>query len=208
MHSRASEDLHYCFASLDIEPIRKRFPDWPDPFSAHEVFSCHNVPDVGAAFVALIREVMLIRPMRVPALRLSLDALVLSIVRSTLDRSVNKNAVGWHRGVEAAVELVRRNPGDHWNLRKLSRMAGLSEGHLTHLFRTQIGQSPHRFIMTTRLERAREQLTHSDLSITQIALELGFSSSQHLSTSFRNHFQISPRELKHSLENPNFCLAS
>ncbi len=50
-----------------------------------------------------------------------------------------------------------------------------------------------------RLEEARRQLIGTDKSVTTIAVDLGFSSSQHLSSSYLRHFGLNPRAERKSV---------
>ena len=66
------------------------------------------------------------------------------------------------------------------DLDSLARAAGLSRRHFARVFLKQTGETPHRWLMTLRLERAKELLANSDLSIIQIAETCGFAGQAHL----------------------------
>ncbi len=56
------------------------------------------------------------------------------------------------------------------------------------------GQAPGEFVRTFRLKRAASLIIEKRLSVTQIAFEVGFSSSSHFTKAFRNHFNCLPTE--------------
>ena len=61
----------------------------------------------------------------------------------------------------------------------------LSPNHLAQLFTDEVGVSPRQFLLRERVRRAKELLQGSDAAITSIALDLGFSSSQHFAKMFK-----------------------
>ena len=80
----------------------------------------------------------------------------------------------------------------------LAELAGLSRAHFTRAFESATGQTPHRFILTRRLARAREMLEATDLDLASIAVQLGFSSHSHLATAFRRAFGTTPSAYRRS----------
>ncbi|MGH7215100.1 MAG: helix-turn-helix transcriptional regulator, partial [Tepidisphaeraceae bacterium] len=83
-----------------------------------------------------------------------------------------------------------------WRLADLGRMVGVSPNHLVQLFTRDVGVSPHRYLVQRRIERAKELLRQSDVPITQLALDLGFSSSQHFAKTFRQMAKCPARRFR------------
>jgi transcriptional regulator GlxA family with amidase domain len=77
--------------------------------------------------------------------------------------------------------------------RKLAALAGVSARQLERLFRAQLKASPSEHYLGLRLERARQLLRQTELSVMEIALACGYSSASCLSRSYRSHFKVSPR---------------
>jgi AraC-like DNA-binding protein len=196
MSRRQAAGHHYYFAAIDLRACRARIPDLPHPLAPDRVTVLAGANGPARAFATLVREVTLVQPSRPIGLRLAVDSLVLETWRILSYPNSPPRAIGWHPGVERVVTLVQQQPGRAWNVRALARLAGLSEGHLTERFVTDVGTTPHRFVLQTRLERARDSLEHSDVSVTQLAQDLGFASSQHLATAFHRRFGRSPTSLR------------
>lgn len=76
----------------------------------------------------------------------------------------------------------------------VARHVGLSTHHFLRAFAAATGQTPHQWMLTQRIDRAMALLRKGDLSITEIALELGFSSPSHFATSFRRIAGVTPRQ--------------
>ncbi len=80
----------------------------------------------------------------------------------------------------------------------LCKHVGLSRSRIFQLFDEYVGQSPISYINRRRVERAKHYLRQTKQQITQIALELGYSSSQHFATAFKRLTGLSPKEYRKS----------
>ncbi len=58
----------------------------------------------------------------------------------------------------------------------LARIAHVSEAHFIRTFRATFGETPHRYLQRRRVERAMFLLRESELSVSEICLEVGFAS--------------------------------
>jgi AraC family transcriptional regulator len=74
---------------------------------------------------------------------------------------------------------------ERWRLRDLARATGTSPNYLAEIFAKEIGVPPHRYLLNVRIARAKEILTRDNMSITDLALSLGFASSQHFARAFK-----------------------
>ena len=81
-------------------------------------------------------------------------------------------------------------------LSELASDVGLSPSHLSAVFVASVGVPPHRWLLRRRVECARELLTRTRRSITDIALSCGFSSSQHFSTAFKAQEGCTPTDFR------------
>ena len=66
----------------------------------------------------------------------------------------------------------------------LARGANMSAGHLSRQFKIAYGESPYRYLMTRRIERAMALLRRGDLSVTEVCFAVGCSSLGTFSTRF------------------------
>lgn len=97
---------------------------------------------------------------------------------------------------EFAMNLTARieeDPALRLSNEQLAVEAGLSESHFYRVFRESIGQSPAAYIERVRMDCACRMLDQSSTSITDIALDLGFKTSQHFATVFKKYIGMSPR---------------
>ena len=75
----------------------------------------------------------------------------------------------------------------------LADRAGLSTRQLERLFRKYLGATPTRYYLTLRLQRARQLLVQTSMSILSVALACGFVSASHFSKCYRECFGRTPR---------------
>jgi AraC-like DNA-binding protein len=193
-----SAKFHFYFAALDLEPILARLPELAPAWEGREIRCVAAGASAVPAFRQLIREITTALPHRTAALRLAMDALVLEATRLIADQgalsSPPKNLINLHPAVVRAREVLDREPEKNWRLAELARVTGLSATHLAECFTREMGLSPHQYLLTARLERAKEALRGTDVPITTLALDLGFSSSQHFAAAFRKHAGVTPRD--------------
>ena len=95
-----------------------------------------------------------------------------------------------------AIEAMVNHLADTLALVQLAAQAEVSPRQLNRLFRGKIGNSTMGFYRDMRLEKARDLLTQTPLSTTEIALATGFASSAHFSQAFRRKFGNKPTSLR------------
>ena len=84
----------------------------------------------------------------------------------------------------------------------LARIAFVSEAHFIRTFRATFGETPHRYLQRRRVERAMFLLRHTDRSVTEICLDVGFASLGTFSRTFRAVVGRSPREYRRAAVPP------
>jgi len=81
-------------------------------------------------------------------------------------------------------------------LEEIAKASHLSVSQLCLYFRNTVGMTPSAYHRTMRLEAARNELLQPEITITQVAMDFGFSSSQHFAMDFRKAFGITPLQWK------------
>ncbi|MGL6339868.1 MAG: helix-turn-helix domain-containing protein [Waterburya sp.] len=83
-------------------------------------------------------------------------------------------------------------------LEDLAKIAGISKYYFCRLFKQAMQIPPHQYVVRRRIERAKELLKYSDLTIVEIALACGFAHQSHLSRHFKRIIGISPQKFRNS----------
>ncbi len=103
-----------------------------------------------------------------------------------------------HEQAHRARQLLDRGYAAPITIQQLSQEVALSPYYLIRLFRRVYKQSPHQYLIQVRINKAKELLIHSELSITEICASVGFESLGSFSTLFRKTAGISPSAYRRS----------
>jgi transcriptional regulator GlxA family with amidase domain len=94
----------------------------------------------------------------------------------------------------AALKVMESNLEKPLAREDLARLAGLSVRQLERIFRAQLSRGIHEHYLSLRLNRARQLLRETSLSVLDVAMTMGFASASQFSRSFRAAFDHSPRD--------------
>ena len=97
-----------------------------------------------------------------------------------------------HRHLVRARDLADLRYAERIDVARLAAAAGLSPAHFSREFRKAFGESPHRYLLTRRLERAAALLRTTDRSVGEICLDVGLVSVGSFTTSFTRAFGRPP----------------
>jgi AraC-like DNA-binding protein len=100
-----------------------------------------------------------------------------------------RSDLAWLRRVRDRIDREYAQPLD---VEALARGAYMSAGHLSRQFRLAYGESPDRYLMTRRIERAMALLRRGDLSVTDVCFAVGCSSLGTFSTRFTELAGVPP----------------
>jgi len=83
-----------------------------------------------------------------------------------------------------ARDLMDREYARPLDVAALARAALMSDAHFSRQFRAAYGETPHAYLMTRRIERAKALLRRGDLTVTEVCLAVGCSSLGSFSARF------------------------
>ena len=96
------------------------------------------------------------------------------------------------RHLMRARDLADRRYAERLDVSDLARAARLSPAHFSREFARAFGETPHRYLLTRRLERAAALLRTTDRSVADICMAVGLRSVGSFTTSFGRTFGLSP----------------
>lgn len=99
-----------------------------------------------------------------------------------------------HPKLLKAVAQMEANVETPLSCAELAKRIFVSPRQLERLFHQHLGVSPTRYYLGIRLQRARQLLTQTSLSILNVALACGFVSASHFSKCYRDHFERAPSD--------------
>jgi AraC family transcriptional regulator len=105
---------------------------------------------------------------------------------------------GWQQG--RVVDFMEAHLAEDISLNTLADLVRLSPYHFLRCFKGSFGEPPYRYWTGRRIERARVLLANPRASITEIALDVGFSTTSAFSATFRRMTGQTPTDYRRSLE--------
>jgi len=100
--------------------------------------------------------------------------------------------------VKQAQEILQRTAVDDLSIEMVASQLQVSSVWLSKKFRQELGESPAKWARSQRVSKAKRLLVLDQLTIGEIAIDLGFSSSQYFSTVFRQETGLTPSEYRRS----------
>ena len=97
------------------------------------------------------------------------------------------------------IELIRSNQLEHMDVNLseyLAKRMGKNYHYLSGLFSSVTSMTIEHYLILQKIERVKELLTYDELTLSEIAYRLGYSSVQHLSTQFKTVTGLSPSHFK------------
>jgi AraC family transcriptional regulator len=99
------------------------------------------------------------------------------------------------------VDFIEANLQHNVSLSDLANLVGIVPDVLARKMKASVGVSPYRYLLERRIRRAEDLLRSSDMSIAEIALEVGFSSQSHFTAQFRKLSNLTPGAYRASTRN-------
>lgn len=123
------------------------------------------------------------------------EQFILERVRSESDRQhvpLQARVGKFHENLIEAAAIMEANIEEPLSMDEISRLVGVSRRQMERLFQRYLGQVPTKYYLELRLQRARELLSQTSLTVTEIAVICGFLSPPHFSKCYRSMFGLSP----------------
>ncbi len=97
-----------------------------------------------------------------------------------------------HPKLVSIIQKMERSTEEPISPSELAKSVNMSTRQLERLFRRYLNRSPKRYYMELRLDKARNLLLQTDMSVINVALACGFTSPSHFSKCYRAHFNRTP----------------
>jgi len=121
------------------------------------------------------------------------------IVAFLLELLIARERASAEQGSQRFAQVIRHiesnlSDPDKLTVDVLSSIARLSPSRFKTLFKEKLGIPPAEYALRLRIEEARRRLASGDATVTGVAIDLGFSSSQYFASSFKRLTRMTPRE--------------
>ena len=108
------------------------------------------------------------------------------------------------RYTEQCKEYIRKYYHQKIYISDIAKALGISESHLSRIFKKETGESIQKYSMHMRIERAENLLKYSEASLTEISEYLCFSSQSHFGKVFKVYKNMTPKQYRDYYKSPEF----
>jgi len=125
-----------------------------------------------------------------------MDSLLILIARQSTRQSTSRR--DFPRTFMKLEQTLRANLKHQWTVEEMAALFGLGTTAFTEKVKSYTGFSPLNYLINIRISETIKMLKRPDVNVTDIALETGFYSSQHFSTTFKKLTGYTPGEFRKS----------
>jgi AraC family transcriptional regulator len=128
---------------------------------------------------------------------LLVDGLVMALLGRLVTLADVKNKPRTIKALDAVVleyieDFLQEDFCNNPTMQDLANLVDMSVDHFGKSFKKATGQTPYHYILEKRLEKAKQLLEDSRLSLVEVALAVGFASQAHMNKRFKEHFAVTP----------------
>jgi AraC family transcriptional regulator len=132
------------------------------------------------------------------------NALAVHLIReySTIQKTVRQYSGGLSKAkLQQAIAYIQEHLDRDLSLDDIAAEVNLSAYHFSRLFKQSTGLAPHQYQIRCRVERAKELLQAGEMTIADIATQVGFYDQSHLSRHFKRIVGVSPKVIQQNSKN-------
>ncbi len=183
-------------------PPEIAFDEKTDQSILHLLCNCsrHTWP-ASALMRILMPEILaeLTRPgaFHTPRIHTLLKQIILELTRTIehgTPNTANPNQSAWR--LNPLLKTLDQHYGEKWTLESMAKQTGLKRSQLNELFKYATGESPLNYLISLRILKSMNMIQETTRSITDIALDCGFSSSQHFTNTFKKKTGQTPMKYR------------
>ncbi|MFZ5987855.1 MAG: AraC family transcriptional regulator [Bacillota bacterium] len=149
----------------------------------NRILSEKENPDIGSEFLNYL-------------LVLELFVLISRALKMEWENSIKNKSPKLKELIQASVSYIHNNYERDISLKDIAQYVFLSSSYFTRAFKEEVGISPINYLLKVRIERAKELLKDTDIKISDIALNIGFSNQQRFNDIFKKYVRITPLQYR------------
>ena len=166
------------------------------------ILNCFESMEIVSCLRNILREMELQNDGYEDICQAYLEILIIRLMRSTsLAVQAEPQVISGNRQCAAVRRYIDLHFKEALTLEQLAEDAHMNKYYLSHAFKREYGISPINYMITKRIEESKYLLAETDLSMSQVAQLLGFSSLSYFSQVFRRTQSVSPMEYRQNTRN-------
>ena len=139
-----------------------------------------------------------IRPKELSEILNKINAIIKSKIEIKDEEKLDKHNIvkpkAYSRSIEKALKYIDDNYKKHISLMDVAKHIYLSHEYFSRLFKEEVGENFSTYLTIYRIKKAKELIKNTDMKISQIALEVGYSNAGYFSKNYKRYTGISPEE--------------
>lgn len=110
------------------------------------------------------------------------------------EKNIQTNSKVYSKAIEKAMKYIDSNYKEHISLGSISKYVYLSPEYFSRLFKEEVGENFITYLTLYRMKKAEYLIRNTDMKISQISNEVGYSNSGYFSKSYKKYKGVSPDE--------------
>lgn len=120
---------------------------------------------------------------------------VLEAFNSSKETTLWRQAGRYETSIREAAMVLDKSLAEPWTIKMLAERVGISEKRLKDGFQKYYQKGPYGFLQKLRMDKAKSLLARPNASVTDVALQVGYSNSSHFAKLFKREFGITPSKV-------------
>jgi AraC-like DNA-binding protein len=148
-----------------------------------------NSPRVNEAAERVIHTLAVVERWK-PALSLELQGLVCGLFAELIRNTASTaEPAGW---IHECMNFIELHATEGISVKQVAAFAGVHRSYFSNMFTSQVGMSPVKYIQMIRMEKAKQLLKETKVTVTEIALSLGYPNLYSFTRAFKIYYKVPP----------------
>lgn len=110
------------------------------------------------------------------------------------ESTLSKSKDGYSKTIKKSIDYIHKNYKQHISLQDISNYVFLSHEYFSRLFKEEVGENFSSYLTNYRMKKAESLIKNTDMKISQIAIEVGYTNASYFSRSYKKFKGISPED--------------
>lgn len=116
------------------------------------------------------------------------------ISRLQKESTLSESKDGYSKTIKKSIDYIHQNYKQHISLQDISNYVFLSHEYFSRLFKEEVGENFSSYLTNYRMKKAESLIKNTDMKISQIAIEVGYTNASYFSRSYKKFKGISPED--------------
>lgn len=110
------------------------------------------------------------------------------------ESTLSESKDGYSKTIKKSIDYIHKNYKQHISLQDISNYVFLSHEYFSRLFKEEVGENFSSYLTNYRMKKSESLIKNTDMKISQIAIEVGYTNASYFSRSYKKFKGISPED--------------